>query len=309
MERILEAGARTLGGVLGPVTTPFDDAGEPDREAFERNLRAHLAAGLDGVVVVGSTGEAVLLEEEERSRLLEWARSIVPTDRVLIAGIGGESTRVTARRARDAGARGADLVLVVAPHYYGSAMTRPALDAHFRRIADESPVPLLLYNIPKYTHFTLEPELVVSLAAHGNVRGIKDSSGDLALLGGYLEAQGDDFTVLTGSATTFAPALVQGARGGILAAALFAPALCRRVLDASLRYAREEATTEQRRLTPLGAEIVGRLGVAGVKAALDAIGLAGGSVRGPLVDLAAVERRRVAELLGAAGVAIGGAAR
>jgi 4-hydroxy-2-oxoglutarate aldolase len=309
MERILDAGSRPLGGLLGPVTTPFDDAGELERDAFERNIRAHLAAGLDGIVVGGSTGEAVLLEEEERSRLVEWARAVIPADRLLVAGIGGESTRATARRAKEAATRGADFVLAVAPHYYAESMSREALDAHFRRLADDSPVPVLLYNIPKYMHYALEPELVASLAAHGNVRGIKDSSGDLALLGRYLEAQSDEFIVLTGSATTFAAALVQGANGGILAASLFAPALCRRVLDASLRYAREEATTEQRRLAPLGSEIVGRLGVAGVKAALDAVGLTGGPVRRPLLDLAAGERRRVTELLGAAGVPMGGAPR
>ena len=302
----LDAGAR-LGGLLGPLTTPFDAAGELARDAFERNLRAHLAAGLDGVVVTGSTGEAVLLDEEERGRLLEWARPLVPSDALLIAGIGGESTRATARRAREAAARGADLVLVVAPHYYADAMDRAALDAHFRRVADESPVPVLLYNIPKYMHYALDPDLVAALATHGNVRGMKDSAGDVALIERYLDAQSDDFAVLTGSATTFAAALVQGARGGILAAALFAPVLCRRVLEASLRYAREEATTEQRRLAPLGAEIVGRLGVAGVKAALDAIGLHGGPVRPPLLDVDAAGRRRVLELLAAAGVPAGAA--
>ncbi|HEX6057838.1 MAG TPA: dihydrodipicolinate synthase family protein, partial [Gemmatimonadaceae bacterium] len=85
-------GSRVLGGVLAPIVTPFDAAGDPARDALEANVRAHLAAGLDGVVVAGSTGEAVLLEEEERLRLLEWARGVVPRDRLLVAGIGGEST-------------------------------------------------------------------------------------------------------------------------------------------------------------------------------------------------------------------------
>lgn len=295
-------GSRALGGVLAPIVTPFDAAGEPSRDALEANVRAHLAAGLDGVVVAGSTGEAVLLEEDERLRLLEWARGVVPRDRLLVAGIGGESTRATLRRAREAAERGADVVLVVAPHYYAGALGRAALAAHYARVADESPLPVLLYNIPKYMHFSLDPGLVSELAAHPNVHGMKDSSGDVALLSRYLEAQSPAFTVLTGSATTFAEALARGARGGILAAALFAPLLCRAVLEAARAGAADVARETQARLAPLGAEIVGAMGVAGVKAALDAVGLQGGPVRLPLLDLGADARRRVAALLDAAGV-------
>lgn len=295
--------SRTLGGILAPVTTPFGDGGELACDALESNLRAHLAAGLDGIVVSGSTGEAVLLDEDERLRLLEWARAVVPRERLLVAGIGGESTRVTVRRAREAAERGADFVLVVAPHYYAGAVGRAALAAHYARVADESPVPVLLYNIPKYMHFFLEPGLVAQLAAHPNVHGIKDSSGDLALIGRYLEAQSDDFTVLTGSATTFAGALALGARGAILAASLFAPALCLAVLEAVRSGALETAGLAQLRLGPLGTDVVGRMGVAGVKAAMDHVGLRGGPVRLPLLDLAAEDRRRVAEMLDAAGVA------
>ena len=296
-------GPKNIGGVLAPVTTPFGDGGELAREELEQNLRAHLDAGLDGIVVAGSTGEAVLLDEEERLQLLDWARAVVPPDRLLVAGVGGESTRVTVRRACDAASRGADLVLVIAPHYYAGAVGRAALAAHFSRVADESPVPVLLYNIPKYMHFSLEPALVAELAAHPNVHGMKDSSGDLALIGSYLQAQSDDFTVLTGSATTLSGALGLGARGAILAASLFAPTLCRAVLEAVRVGDAEAARTAQSRLGPLGTDIVGRMGVAGVKAAMDRVGLHGGPVRLPLLDLATTERRRVVELLAAAGVA------
>jgi len=283
----------TLQGVLGPVVTTFDArTGELNRRGFEENVRAHVDAGLHGIVVTGSTGEAALLDEQERMTLVEAARRVVPGDRLLIVGTGAESTRTAERYARLAAERGADAVLVVAPHYYGAkAMTPSALRAHYTAVADTSPVPLLLYNIPKYMHFALPPQIVADLSRHENIVGIKDSSGDLELLRGYLEAQSDKFSVLTGNASTFKRALEMGARGGILAAALFAPALS---LDV---YSGSNAERAQERLGLLGSRIVGDMGVAGVKAALDQIGLAGGPVRPPLTQVSAADASEITELL------------
>jgi 4-hydroxy-2-oxoglutarate aldolase len=265
-------------------------------------VRAHLDAGLAGIVVAGSTGEAALLEEHERHRLLEWARAIVPDDRWLIAGVGAESTRLTVRRAREASERGVDAVLVVAPHYYGAQMTPEALAGHFRRVADESPLPVILYNIPKYVHFPLAAGLVQELSTHANVIGIKDSSGDLTQLSGYLDAQSDGFTVLTGSGGGLYPALEMGARGGILAVGLFAAPLSVSVCRAFASGDMAAAGRAQERLVPLAKSIVGELGVAGVKAALDVVGLTGGAVRPPLRPLRPSAHERVAELLRAAGL-------
>jgi 4-hydroxy-2-oxoglutarate aldolase len=294
---------KVLGGVLGPVVTTFDDAtGDLAAIPFRANVRAHLDAGLTGVIVSGSTGEAALLEEHERHRLLEWARAIVPDDRWLIAGVGAESTRLTIRRAREAAERGTDAVLVVAPHYYGAQMTPEALNTHFRHVADESPLPLILYNIPKYVHFALAPGLVQELATHGNVIGVKDSSGDLSQLGAYLNTQSDRFTVLTGSGAGLYPALEMGARGGILAVGLFAAPLSVSLCRAFANGDMAAAGRAQERLGPLARTIVGELGVAGVKAALDCVGLVGGPVRSPLLPLRAAARDRVAELLRTAGL-------
>ncbi len=295
---------KTLAGVLGPVITTFDETtGELAAIPFRANVRAHLDAGLTGVVVAGSTGEAALLEEHERLRLVEWARAIVPDERWLIVGIGGESTRLTVRRAQEAAERGADAVLVVAPHYYGAQMTPEALATHFRRLADQSPLPVILYNIPKYVHFPLAAGLVHELAAHENVVGIKDSSGDLAQLGAYLDAQSERFTVLTGSGSGLYPAMEMGARGGILAVGLFAAPISVSLWRAFTSGDMAAAGRAQERLVPLARTIVGELGVAGVKAALDFVGLAGGPTRPPLLALRARERDRVAELLRAAGLA------
>ncbi len=287
----------SLRGIFGPVTTPFAENGELDRAAFERNVRAHVQHGLRGVVVAGSTGEAALLDERERESLVEWARQHVPGDRVLVAGAGAESTRTTLVYAGRAAERGADAVLVVAPHYFGANMTEAALRGHYLRIADESSVPVVLYNIPKYMHFRLSNALVQELSRHENVVGIKDSSGDRDSLQAYLESQNDAFTVITGSGQLWRTALQMGAGGGILAVSLFAPSLSAAVWDAVGRKDAATADALQERLTPLAKVIVGELGVPGVKAALDSVGLRGGAPRSPLLALGRPELERVRALL------------
>ncbi len=275
----------SLHGILAPVVTPFTPAGEIDADGFVSNLGAHLGAGLRGIVVAGSTGEAALLDEDERLRLVELARAEVPRDRTLIVGTGGESTRAVIARSRDAAERGADAVLVVAPHYYGAAVGDDALEEHYVRVADASPIPVLLYTIPKYMHFAIPADVVMRLARHENIVGMKDSSGDAALLAGYLAAKSPTFRVLTGSGTLYGEALRLGADGAILAVALFAPERSLAVLTAHEQSDAPAALAAQAQLTPLAAEIVARLGVAGVKCALDVVGLTGGTPRPPLRPL------------------------
>ena len=287
----------SLKGIFAPVTTPFGKDGELDRSAFEHNIKAHIRLGLNGIVVCGSTGEAPLLDATERESLVEWARPHVRDDRVLLAGVGAESTRVTLQYADRAAERGVDAVLVVAPHYFGNWMTPDALRAHYLRVADESPVPVVLYNIPKYMHFRLSKELVQELAKHQNVIGIKDSSGDKGSLEEYLTAQGDSFTTLTGSGQLWGTALQMGARGGILAVSLFAQSLARSVWDAVTRRDFAAADAVQSRLTPLAKVIVADLGIAGVKTAMDCVGLRGGLPRSPLLPLPRGESERVGQLL------------
>ena len=287
-----------LRGVFGPVVTTFGDRDETvDLDAFATNLRAYIAAGLTGVVVCGSTGEAALLDEEERRSLIERARQELSGDAMLIVGTGAESTRQCIQRCRVVKEHGAHAVLVVAPHYYASAMTPPALEAHYRRVADESPLPVLLYNIPKYMHFALEPDLVARLSTHENIVGMKDSAGDLARLAGYVQSQRDDFTVLTGHGGSFHQALELGVRGGILAMALFAAELTLDIYERHGAGDRDASAESQRAATPLASEIVGRMGVAGVKAALDRVGLRGGRVRAPLLPLGPEDAGRVDALL------------
>jgi 4-hydroxy-2-oxoglutarate aldolase len=289
---------KKLQGVIAPLVTNFyAETGEIDLASFAANIRAHLAAGLHGVLVGGSTGEAALLDFDERSALIDCAREVTPKEKWLLVGTGAESTRTCLKQTREAAKRGADAVLVVAPHYYANAMTGPALMQHYWRVAEESPVPVILYNIPKYMHFSLAPQLVAELAAHENVIGMKDSSGNKELLASYMNSASDKFGVFVGNAQIFHHALMSGARGGILAASMFAPSIALEIYNSHVKGDHVAAEAAQARLTPLGAKIVGELGVPGVKTAMDRVGLAGGPLRSPLMPLDEDGQAAVEELL------------
>ncbi len=291
-----------LHGVLVPLTTPFDavtgDVAPVELRALAREL---LARGVDGLVVAGTTGEGPLLDDGERTHLVEWLREVVPEDRWLIAGTGAESTRATVRATELAGAAGADAVLVRPPAYFGGALSPAALADHYVRVADASPVPVLVYNIPKHTHVLLHESVLRALAEHERVIGFKDSSGDLKVLAGY-RAAAPRLKALVGSGALFYPALELGADGGVLAVAAFAAERCVALYRAFRAADRRAAGAEQERLTPLARAIVGELGIPGVKAALDLVGLPGGPVRPPLAALDERHRSRVAALLADAGL-------
>ncbi len=301
--------ATAVRGLLVPITTPFDPVtGAPAPVTLRANARTLLAAGAHGIVAGGSTGEAALLDEDEYGHVVEWLRDVVPEDRLLVAGAGRESTRATIAACQVAGDLGADAVLVRAPAYYGASLSSAALADHFRHVADASPVPVLLYNIPKYTHVALSDQLLAALADHGNIAGAKDSSGDLRNFAAY-RAAAPHWAMLMGSGSHWYAALELGAAGGILALGNFAAPLAVEVWRAFAAGDRPAAGAVQERLTPLNKGTVGERGVPGVKAAMDLVGLTGGPVRPPLLDLASGERDAVAALLRDAGVARAAALR
>jgi 4-hydroxy-2-oxoglutarate aldolase len=268
---------------------------------LRQTARALLDRGLQGVAVGGSTGEGPLLDDVESMRVVEWLREVVPEDRWLIAGVSADSTRAAVRSAREAAGAGADAVLVSPPSYFGPLLGPNSLGDHFRRLADESPVPIIVYNIPRYTHVVLPDAVLRAVAEHERVLGFKDSSGDLKVLAAFRTAA-PHLAALVGSGHLFYPALELGASGGVLAVACFAPEVCCRLFSAYVAGDRVAAGGLQERLTPLAREIVNALGPAGVKAAMEVVGLPGGAVRPPLTSLDARARQRVAELLAAAGL-------
>ncbi len=284
-----------LSGTHLPVTTPFDaTTGDLDVAAFRDNLRRWFEHPVRGILIAGSTGESVFLDDEERRTLVEAAADVVPDDRAVIAGTGAESTRQAIRLTKEAAAAGADAVLVSPPAYYRGAMTPVVLERHFRAIADASPVPVLVYQVPlRLSTIELPAALVGTLSGHPNVVGIKDSRGTVEGVTELVGATRDDFQVLVGSGAVLHPALEVGAAGGIVAVGLMATAEAAEVPIAHAAGDADRASALQARIAPVHQRIVGGMGVPGVKAALDLLGLAGGPLRPPL---AAVGEDRIAEI-------------
>jgi 4-hydroxy-2-oxoglutarate aldolase len=286
-----------VNGVFPPIPTPFDPTtGDIAPLQFRQNISRLLAEGVNGIVVSGSTGEAPMLEPDEQRHLVGLAREVLTNGASLIAGTGAESTRQTIALSKAAAAAGADAVLVRPPSYFSAGATPETLALHFRAVADASPVPVLIYNIPKYTHLSLAPALLQQLTSHERIIGVKDSSGDPKNLAAYREAV-PQWTVLAGSASLLYAALELGCQGGVIGVACFAPRLCVQLVREFEQGHRAAAGRIQERLTPMDKEIVGKLGPAGVKAAMDAVGLHGGPVRPPLAPLSAAARERVGALV------------
>lgn len=295
--------ADRLAGVFIPVTTNFDAVtGEVAPVSFRENLRKWVQQPIDGILLFGSTGEGVLLDEDEKTRLMAFAREVVPPGFPLLAGVGADSTRATIRQAKVMAAEGVDGVLVHPPWYFGPYLAPAAMVAHFREVADASPVPVLIYHMPKYTRVLLEPGLIAELARHPNIVGVKDSSGDVKRFADYTDACGRDCRLFVGNGSLLYTALELGAAGGIVAVGLIAASLCADVVRHFRDGNGQRAGEAQNRLTPLHKEIVAAHGAVGLKVALERIGFSGGPPRAPLRPLGERERLAVARVMQEAGL-------
>lgn len=285
-----------LRGILAPVVTPFKDD-RLDLGAFSSNLVRYGETPLAGVVVLGSNGEAALLNDAESDAVLATARAAMPAGKTFVAGTGRESTPGTIAACRRAADAGADAVLVRTPSFFKARMTTDVFIRHYEAVADASPVPVLLYNVTMFTGVTLPGEAVSALARHENIVGLKDSGSDLAIVADFIARGGDGFAVLGGSAPTLYPSLCLGACGGVLAVAGVAPDLCAGIYDLVERGRHDDALALQRRLTPLAQAVGSRFGVPGLKAALDMVGYTGGDPRAPLLPASAEARAAIRSLL------------
>jgi 4-hydroxy-2-oxoglutarate aldolase len=286
-----------LKGVFPPVVTPFNRRGDLDEKRFRENLQKYAGIGLGGVVVAGSTGEGLYLNEGERLRLVEIAREVVRPPELLLVGTGLESTRETIRLSRESIARGADALLVLPPHYYKSRMDSRALITHFRLLADKVKRPVVLYSIPQFTGIDMEVKTIGELSRHPNIAGLKESSGNLVFVKTILRNVAPGFRILVGSVMILLDALRAGAAGAVLGQACFAPELCVGVYEAFCNRQTKSARELQQRLVPLAQKIALPFGVSGVKAALDLSGYHGGPPRSPLLPLSAESRRAVSAAL------------
>jgi 4-hydroxy-2-oxoglutarate aldolase len=293
----MSAATISFRGVFPPIPTPFDAEGDVHFQALVENLERWNQYGLAGYVVLGSNGEGVLLDGEEKLRVWETARQVIPSDKLLIAGTGCESTRQTLALTCKAAEVGADAALVVTPHYYSPKMSVDSLVRHYRVVADASPIPILIYNVPKFTNVNVDAAAVARMAQHPNIVGIKDTSGSVTQLAETVRLAGAEFQVLAGSASFFFPGLAVGAAGGILALANIAPEQALELYRLFTAGAWDEGAELQRRMIPVNAAVTARFGIAGLKAALDMLGYYGGPVRLPLLNLTEGERQTLRRIL------------
>ncbi|MFZ0390902.1 MAG: dihydrodipicolinate synthase family protein [Calditrichia bacterium] len=285
-----------LSGIFPPIATPFEN----DEIALSRlsfNLKKLKEFNLSGYVVLGSNGENLLLSETEALQIVETAVENIPADRRIIVGAGMESTRGTIAFIKKIAGLGAQIALVITPHYYKSQMKPASIESFYRQVADASPVPILIYNVPKFTGLEVPPETVARLASHENIIGMKDSSGNLTYQSSVFSLLNGEFQLLTGTANTLMPSLIMGAAGGILALANIAPGICvdifRLVRENKLQQAREL----QLKVLRLNQLTTGVYGIGGLKFAMETAGFYGGDPRLPLQQPDEKGRREiVAEL-------------
>jgi len=286
-------------GVFPPLTTPFAEDDSLALDRLRENVARYNRTRLAGYVVSGSTGESVLLDRGEIENVWETVREAAAPEKCLIAGTGAESTAETIERTRRAAEIGYQAALVKTPHYYKPQITPELLIEHFLRVADASPIPVLLYSVPQFTGVAIEAAVVVRLAQHPNIAGIKESSGSVQRVSEIIAAAPDEFETLVGSASTFYASLAIGAVGGILALACVFPELCIELYESTVVRDEGRAVALQRQLLAPALTIVSKHGVPGVKYAMDQLGYFGGPPRRPLLPLDDAARRDVDAVLAA----------
>jgi 4-hydroxy-2-oxoglutarate aldolase len=270
-----------LSGIFPALTTPFDK-GELSLAGLKSNIEKYNTHGLSGYVVLGSTGEGILMNDMEGLKAIELVRSTASPGKIVIAGTGTDSTKPTIEFTNKAADAGAQFALVVTPFYYKAQMTAQALEAYYTEVADKSKIPVILYSVPKFTGLDLPLQSVVSLSRHPNIVGLKDSSGNVSSLGEALKACPQDFNVLQGSGSVLYSSLALGAQGGILALADMAPGESVEIYKRTKAGEWEKAKEIQLRVLTVNQRIVGNYGVPGIKCALDLLGYFGGDPRPPL---------------------------
>ncbi|MBI2149088.1 MAG: dihydrodipicolinate synthase family protein [Acidobacteria bacterium] len=286
-----------LKGIIPPMVTPFLENGAICFDSFERNIDKYLEAGIEGYLVLGSNGESVYLEHEEKLKLIEAARKKVPASKTFLAGTGLESTRATVELTKEAADRGADAVLVKNPFYFKGMMTSEVYVAHYTAVADASPVPVVVYNVPVFTGVALNSELVIELARHPNIRGLKDSSGDVRLISEVVwNTDPGKFPVMAGAAATLLPAMAAGARGGIIALACAAPKAALAFYRAFAAGDYKKAGTVQRIIARAALAVTSKHGIAGLKGAMELEGFQPGLPRRPLLPLKPAGRDDLARI-------------
>lgn len=284
-------------GIFPALVTPFGPDESVSLSGVKENIARYNQTGIAGYVVLGSTGEAVMLSREEADSILVAAKEAAAPDKILIAGTGAESTAETIVRTKRAAALGYHVALVKTPYYYKPMYRAETYIQHYRAVADASPIPVLLYSVPQFTGITLETPEILTLATHPNIAGIKDSSGNIQRVGEIVSGAHSSFQVLTGGASVIYPALTVGARGAILALAAALPEKCVELYELAQRGQHEQARHLQHIVVQASTRIVSENGIPGVKFAMDLRGYQGGLPRRPLLPISEEKKHAIAAMI------------
>jgi len=281
-------------GVLPPMITPFTIEGAVDYEAFTDNLKHWNEDNLSGYLVSGSNSETAYLSEAEKLHLLRLTKRYAKPGRLIIVGTGLESLTETISFTNKCAAEGSDYALVLTPYYYHNSMTSIALVDFYTRLAESSEIPILIYNVPKFTHVNIKEDAVKILSKHPNIVGIKDSVGDVTQLESFLNITiGEDFEIIVGTVSAWYPALSLGIEAGIHAAANCVPNACSSVQQNYQKGDLDRAHAIHQLLLPLNTAITATFGIAGLKYAAELMGYRGGAVRCPLQPLYDKQRQEL----------------
>lgn len=284
-----------ISGLYPPIPTPFTCNEEVDYDTLMHNLtEVWEKYPLRGYVVQGSNGEVVYLSQEERVDVVKFVRATISSDKLIIAGAGCESTKQTVNLCEKMAEAGANAVLVINPSYYSKAMTSiKVIINHFIQVANKSPVPVIVYNMPANTGIDIPDSAIIQLSKHPNIIGMKDSGGKIAKLA-YIIQECPKFQVLAGSASFLAPALMCGAVGGVCALANIAPGLILEMMSKIRKKDYTMAFSIQKRLVESNTAVTSKWGVPGLKAAMELLPfLKGAYLRSPLLPLTNEEKQNL----------------
>jgi 4-hydroxy-2-oxoglutarate aldolase len=288
--------SKPLEGVYAALTTPFS-GDEIAADKLRDNVQQYNRTDLAGYLVLGSTGESVSLTDEESLQLVEAVVAAAAPEKKILVGTARESTKGTIDFTNSLAGRGIAAALVRPPSYFKSKMTREALKTHYWAVAEASKLPVLIYNMPQNTGISLEPQLIIDLAPHPNIVGLKESSGSLAFLAEIVREVPDRFHYFLGSGHVIYPGLEMGACGAILAVANAAPEMSAEIFRLFKAGKKDEARRLQLDLVPLNKALMEVYGIAGLKYAQDLRGYYGGPARLPLLPVGDQAKRDIAALL------------
>lgn len=291
----MESLKEKLSGIYPPIMTPFTDQ-EVNYDKLAENIRKYNGTRLRGYMPLGSNGEFRSLTDEESLKVLDTVYQNKSADKYLMACTQRESAKATIEFTKKAADRGIDFASVLSPHYYAKKMNDEALIKFFTMVADQSPIPILLYNAPGFAGgVVVSVEAVALLSQHPNIVGMKD--GTKENMSAFLKAMpaGVEFHILAGTITKFYPGLLDGGIGGVLSMANYLPELCYELYELFLKGDTANGQAMHEKLSALNGVTGGKYGIAGVKGAMDLLGYFGGEPRIPLLPLTDEQKAELKE--------------